>query len=103
MLADGQFYRSGEINAFNTMYQLGNEWLSYNVNVFENENANGLQDYETTLEVVDRRYIGMIEVLFYRNDDLDTRYVSWVDRNAHYSLFGNLPMDELYTIIKEIE
>lgn len=102
-LTDGQFYPSGEMNVFNFQYQAGNEWLSYNVNVFENEDVNVISDYETTLEVVDRRYIGMIEVLFYRNDDLDTRYVSWVDRNAHYSLYGNLPMDELYTIIEGIE
>ena len=96
---DGAFYSTHATKTFNFMYQSGNEWLSYNVNIFETDEMGMEYQFETTMEVQEVHQVGMVELTFYHNDDDETQYVSWVDRNAHYSLYGYISMDELTDII----
>jgi hypothetical protein len=95
----GTFYPSQATNTFNFMYQSGDEWISYNVNIFKTDNVGIEYQFETTMEVQEVRQIGMIELTFYHNGKDKTQYVSWVDRNAHYSLYGCISIDELTDII----
>jgi hypothetical protein len=100
---DGAFYPSQQVNTFNFMYQSGDEWLSYNVNIFKTDAVGIEYEFETTMEVQEVRQIGMVELTFYHNDDDETQYVSWVDRNAHYSLAGYITLDELTAFINGIQ
>ena len=85
---------------FNLFYQSGEEWLSYSVNIFMNDETVLLLDYEKTADVLKTENIGMKELTFYHTWDDETISVSWVDRNAHYSLVGNLSEEELSEIIE---
>jgi len=96
---DGAFYPSQATNTFNFMYQSGDEWLSYNVSIFQTDDVGIEYQFETTMEVQEVRQVGMVELTFYHNGKDKTQYVSWVDRNAHYSLYGYISMDELTDII----
>lgn len=101
--ADGQFYPSEQVDTFNFLYLDGGKSLQYNVNIFETDDV-GLQYlFETTLEETGKANIGMIELSFYHNGHDDTQHVSWVDRNAHYSLYGYITMEELTDIINGIQ
>jgi hypothetical protein len=87
------------MDTFNITYKTGDEWLFYNVNIFDTDQVGIEYQFETTMEVQEKRQIGMIELTFYHNGDDETQSVSWVDRNAHYSLYGWISMDELTDII----
>ena len=100
---EGNFYPTQVMNTFNFAYRAGEDWLSYNINVFSSEDVGIEYLFETTLEVRERRNIGMIEVTFYQNDNADTLYVSWINKNAHYSLYGAITYNELNEIINEIQ
>ena len=60
-----------------------------------------LLDYEKTVDELRTENVGMKELTFYHTWDDETVSVSWVDRNAHYSLVGTLTEKELSEIIKE--
>jgi len=96
---EGSFYPTQAMDTFNFAYVDGNDWLSYNLSIFKTESAGIKYDFETTLEVDEKRYIGMIEVSFYHNGHEDTQSVSWVDKEAHYTLSGTITLDELNQII----
>ncbi|MBR3016510.1 MAG: hypothetical protein IKH57_05450 [Clostridia bacterium] len=96
---EGSFYPTDAMDSFDFTYIDGEDWLSYNVNIFKIESAGIKYEFETTLEADEKRYIGMIEVSFYHNGHEDTQSVSWVDRDAHYALSGTITMDELNQII----
>jgi hypothetical protein len=98
-LSDSAFIPEQATDTFNFFYQAGEEWLLYNVIIFDTEQVGIEYQFETTMEVQEKRQIGMIELTFYHNGHDKTQYVSWVDRNAHYSLYGYLSMDELTDII----
>ena len=85
------------------MYLSGEEWLFYNVNIFETDQVGIEYQFETTLEVQEKCQIGMIELTFYHNGKEKTQYVSWVDRNAHYSIYGSISLEELTDIINAIK
>lgn len=85
---------------FNMFYQFDEGWLNYYVNIFPENEADLVLDYEKTADVLKTENVGMKELTFYHNSDEETLSVSWVDRNAHYSLFGNLTEDELSEIIE---
>ena len=100
---DGQFYPSEQVDTFNFLYLDGGKSIQYNVNIFETDDV-GLQYlFETTLEETGKANIGMVELSFYHNGHDETQYVSWVDRNAHYSLYGYITMEELTDIINGIQ
>ena len=99
----GTFYPNQQVNTFNFMYLFGEERLFYNVNIFETDQVGIEYQFETTLEVQEKRQIGMIELTFYHNGSGDTQLVSWVDRNAHYSIAGYISLEELTDIINGIE
>ena len=101
--SNGTFYPSDLMKTFNCMYQSGDEWLFYNVNIFETDQVGIEYQFETTMEVQEKRQIGMIELTFYHNGDDETQSVSWVDRNAHYSIYGHISLEELTDIINGIE
>jgi hypothetical protein len=96
---EGSFYPTQAMDTFNFAYVDGDDWLSYNLSIFKTESAGIKYDFETTLEVDEKRYIGMIEVSFYHNGHEDTQSVSWVDKEAHYTLSGTITLDELNQII----
>lgn len=99
---EGSFYPSEQMDSFDFAYIDGEDWLSYNVNVFKTESAGIKYEFETTLEADEKRYIGMIEVSFYHNGDDKIQSVSWVNKDAHYAIMGNITMEELNEIIGEI-
>lgn len=84
---------------FNMFYQSGEEWLSCSVNIFTDDKTVLLLDYEKTVDELKTENVGMKELTFYHNSTDKTVSVSWVDRNAHYSLLGNLAEEELSEII----
>lgn len=84
----------------NLFYQSGEEWLSYSINIFTDDETVLLLDYEKTADVLRTENVGMKELTFYHNSDDETLSVSWVDRNAHYSLLGTLTEEELSGIIE---
>jgi hypothetical protein len=96
---EGSFYPSEQMDSFDFAFIDGEDWLSYNVNIFKIESAGIKYEFETTLEADEKKYIGMIEVSFYHNGHEDSQSVSWVDRDAHYALSGTITMDELNQII----
>ena len=100
---EGSFYPTELMKSFDFLYQSRVEWLSYNVNIFETEQIGLEYQFETTMEVQEVRHIGMIELTFYHNGDDDTQSVSWVDRNAHYSLYGHITLEELTEIIQGVK
>ena len=101
--SNGTFYPGQAMNSFDFMFLSGEEWLFYNVNIFETDQVGIEYQFETTLEVQEKRNIGMIELTFYHNGDDETQSVSWVDRNAHYSIYGYISLEELTDIINGIE
>ncbi len=101
--SNGTFYPGQAMNSFDFMFLSGEEWLFYNVNIFETDQVGIEYQFETTLEVQEKRQIGMIELTFYHNGSGDTQLVSWVDRNAHYSIYGYISLEELTDIINGIE
>ena len=100
---NGMFYPNQQMDTFNITYKTGDEWLFYNVNIFDTDQVGIEYQFETTMEVQEKRQIGMIELTFYHNGDDETQYVSWVDRNAHYSIYGYISLEELTDIINGIE
>ena len=101
---DGQFYPNEQMDTFNFLYLDGEKWLQYSVNIFETDEVGLQYMFETTLEETGKSNIGMIELTFYHNGNEDeTELVSWVDRNAHYSLAGYITMEELTDIINGIQ
>ena len=101
--SSGMFYPGQAMNTFNFVYLSGEEWLFYNVNIFDTDQVGIEYQFETTLEVQEKRQIGMIELTFYHNGSGDTQLVSWVDRNAHYSIAGYISLEELTDIINAIK
>lgn len=101
--SNGTFYPGQAMNSFDFVFLSGEEWLFYNVNIFETDQVGIEYQFETTLEVQEKRNIGMIELTFYHNGDDETQSVSWVDRNAHYSIYGYISLEELTDIINGIE
>lgn len=85
---------------FTMFYQSGEEWLSYSVNIFPEDEIGLLLDYEKTVNELKTENVGMKELTFYHNSDDETISVSWVDRNAHYSLVGTLTEEELSGIVE---
>ncbi len=85
---------------FNLFYQSGEEWLSYSINIFTDDETVLLLDYEKTVDELRTENVGMKELTFYHNSRDKTVSVSWVDRNAHYSLVGNLTEEELFEIVE---
>ena len=85
---------------YNMFYQSGETWLNYYVNIFPDDKTVLLLDYEKTADVLRTENVGMKELTFYHNSTDETISVSWVDRNAHYSLYGNLTEEELTEIIE---
>jgi hypothetical protein len=100
---EGSFYPSEQMDTFNFAYLDGEDWLSYNVNIFKTESAGIKYEYETTLETDEKKHMGMIEVSFYHNGDDRIQSVSWINRDAHYSLIGNITVGELNEIIGGIK
>ena len=97
---DGSVLHDETWIVFNLFYQSGEEWLSYSINIFTDDETVLLLDYEKTVDELRTENVGMKELTFYHNSDDETISVSWVDRNAHYSLFGNLSEEELSDIIE---
>ena len=91
------------MDTFNFFYLDREKWLQYSVNIFETDEVGLQYMFETTLEKTGKSNIGMIELTFYHNGTEETQYVSWVDRNAHYSLYGYITMEELTDIINGIQ
>ena len=96
---EGSFYPSEQMDSFDFAFIDGEDWLSYNVNIFKTESAGIKYEFETTLEADEKKHIGMIEISFYHNGHEDTQSVSWVDKDAHYALSGTITLDELNQII----
>ena len=85
---------------FNMFYQTDEEWINYTVNIFPEDKTVLLLDYEKTVDELKTENVGMKELTFYHNSTDETVSVSWIDRNAHYSLYGNLTEEELSEIIE---
>jgi hypothetical protein len=99
-LVDGSVLHDKLWIVFNLFYQSGEEWLNYTVNIFPEDEIGLLLDYEKTVDELRTENVGMKELTFYHNSRDKTVSVSWVDRNAHYSLVGNLSEEELSEIIE---
>lgn len=100
---EGSFYSSEQMDSFDFAFIDGEDWLSYNVNFFKTESAGIKYEFETTLEADEKKYIGMIEVSFYHNGDDRIQSVSWINKDGHYSLIGNITVGELNEIIGGIK
>ena len=85
---------------YNMFYQSGETWLNYYVNIFPDDKTDLVLEYEKTADVLRTETVGMKELTFYHNSTDETISVSWVDKNAHYSLYGNLTEEELSEIIE---
>ena len=102
-LMEGSFYPSKQMDSFDFAYLDGDDWLVYSINIFPTDAAGLEYLFETTMDIQEKRNVGMIEITIYQNDDAKTQYVSWVNKNAHYSLYGTILPEELDEIIIGIQ
>ena len=99
----GSFSDEPETKMFNLFYQNENEWMSYLVYIFVNEDSAIMYEYEMTANEAENRLIGTKNVTFYHTAEDETLSVSWVDRNAHYSIVGYISEDELADILLDMD
>ena len=95
----GSYTKTREMEVFYSFYQSEDEWLYYTAQIFSyEETALGIA-YEKAIEDPFTQNVGMRELTFYHNSDDETLSVSWIDRNAHYSVVGYITEQELASII----
>ena len=78
-------------------------WLQYSVNIFPNEDISGQFDFEKTEENAIAQYAGMKEITIYKNADDGVVSSSWIDRNAHYGIYGSVTEAEMNALLHGFE
>ncbi len=81
-------------------YKRGEDELSIFVSVYPDSDTVASYYYERTEEEVTERMIDSKTVTFYRNTDDHIQSVSWVDGVLHYSIVGNVTVEEVERIVE---
>lgn len=88
------------MDVFNLFYQNESGWLNHSIQIFNSEGTALGFAFEKAIEEPYTQSVGMKELTFYHNSDDGTLSVSWIDRNAHYLLLGNITEEELQDILE---
>jgi len=81
-------------------YQRGEDELNIFVSIYPDSGTVSSHFYERTEEKVSERMIDSKMVTFYNNTDDEIQSVSWVDGNLHYSIIGDVTLDEIEKIVE---
>jgi hypothetical protein len=96
----GSLTKNSDMDVFNLFYQNESGWLNHSIQIFNGEGTALGFAFEKAIEEPYTQSVGMKELTFYHNSDDGTLSVSWIDRNAHYLLLGNITEEELQDILE---
>ena len=100
----GYFFSNPDLSKLICFYQSPEDgWLQYSVNIFLREDMGGQFDFEKTEDSTISQYSGMKEFTIYNNTDDGIVSSSWIDRNAHYAIYGSITEIEMNGILHGFE
>lgn len=103
-LDNGYFFSNPEMIKILCYYQDTEAgWLQYGVTIFPYEEISGQLDFEKTEDRAIAQYAGMKEITIYNNTDEGIVSSSWIDRNAHYSIYGSVTEAEMNELLHGFE
>lgn len=90
----GTLYEDPDMAEATVSYQAGDDFLLIRLMISYNDESAFVYSYERTLDEPLAEEINGIAVSFYENMDDRMMSASWINREAHYHLTGNLTLDE---------
>lgn len=95
----GSVYDDGSIAVVSVTYMGENEFFNLTTNYFYGDENVSSYEYQKTPNDPTVEIIADCEVTYYMNSDTHRLSASWIDRNVHYSIFGDITEDEMRNII----
>lgn len=80
-------------------YEKGDAALNIVVTFFEDDEAVSSYEYHGVPSEAATEVIADITVTCYANSDGDGLAASWINRNVHYSIVGDVTEDEIWRIV----
>lgn len=74
-------------------------WFGFRAYIITSDSAIYSQEFERNLDIPIEMQIGNHIVTFYTNATDETQYAFWIHENAHYSLTGNLSVDDISAFV----
>lgn len=75
--------------------------ISISISIHTDTEAVINYQYEQTRETTEDRVVGSRIVTFYNNAHDRQQLVSWIEDNAHYSICGTIPIEEIVHIVEQ--
>lgn len=95
----GSLYEDESIAVISGSYVEGDAALNIVVTFFEDDEAVSTYEYERMPSNAATGVIAGITVTCYANSDGDGLAASWIDRNVHYSIVGDVTEEEMWRIV----
>ena len=95
----GSLYEDESIAVISNSYEKGDARLRIVVTFFEDDGAVSSYEYHRVPSEAAIEVIADITVTCYANSDGDGIAASWIDRNVHYSIVGDVAEDEIWRIV----
>lgn len=97
---EGALYDDGTMAVLSLTYGTESGYVTLAVTVFRDEEDVFFYEFERTLNEPAEEIVAGRQVTRYRNHDDERLSVSWVDRNAHYSITGDMTDEEMEQTIR---
>lgn len=95
----GAGYEDESTAVFSATYTAENAFFNLTTNFFYDDADVSAYEYHMTPDDPITEVIAHTEVTYYLNSDTNRLSASWIDRNVHYSIFGDITEEEMKTII----
>ena len=95
----GSVYDDGSIAVVSVTYMGENAFFNLTTTFFSDDKNVSSFEYQKTPNDPIVEVIADCEVTYYMNSDTHRLSASWIDRNVHYSIFGDITEDEMRNII----
>ncbi len=95
----GSKYEDNSTAIVSATYTAENAFFNLTTNFFYDDEDVSSYEYQKTLVDPILEIIADQEVTYYLNSDTTLLSASWIDRNVHYSIYGDISEEEMRTII----
>lgn len=95
----GSVYDDGSIAVVSATYTGENAFFNLTTNFFCDDEDVSSYEYQKTPNDPSVEIIADCEVTYYLNSDTLRLSASWIDRNVHYSIFGDITEEEMRNIV----